>query len=305
MSDSQAGTTEDPGPSIKVMRLRYAGVCEICRVEVPAGSTAVYDRSRKKIRCQSCSDQTTESITPPQLASGIAGASAALEYERRSQRYQRKVEAAISADTQWREEIKKEHPVLGRVAAALTAKPTRGPEPQHVAAWKTGADGEQKVGARLDRWARDTGGIVIHDRRIPPGKANIDHIALNSEGVWVIDAKEYSGMVSVSGGIFSQAELRVGGRRRTHLAEAVWTQVERVAQALDAAAGGRPRPPVYGVLCFVGADWPLFGGTSSVEGVTVAWPAATVKLLTSTALSSDRSDLERWARVLAEAFPPA
>jgi len=305
MSEIEAGAVGNRGRSIKVMRLRYAGVCESCQVTVPAGSTAAYDRARKKVRCQSCTPPAPEPTTAPPLSSGMAGASAAREYERRSQRHQRKVEAAISADVQWREEIKRDRPVLGRVAAALTAKPTRGPEPQHISAWKAGADGERKVGERLDRWARETGGIVLHDRRIPPGKANIDHIALNSEGVWVIDAKEYSGMVSVSGGLLSPAELRVGGRRRTHLAEAVWTQVERVAHALDAAAGGRPRPLVYGVLCFVGADWPVFSCTSTVKGVTVAWPAATVKLLTHKASSSGPAELERWARVLAESFPPA
>jgi hypothetical protein len=215
------------------------------------------------------------------------------------------MEAAIKADAQWREAIKRDHPMLGRVAAALTAKPIHGPEPQHISAWNTGADGERKVGERLDSWARETMGIFLHDRRIPPGKANIDHIALNSDGIWVIDAKEYSGMVSVSGGLFSQPELRVGGRRRTHLAEAVWTQAQRVADVLDSAAGGLPRPLVYGVLCFVGAEWPLFAGTSTVKGVTVAWPAATVKLLTSKATSNDPAELNRWARVLAEAFPPA
>ena len=305
MSDIDTGAAENADPGIKLMRLRYAGVCEICQVTLPAGAAAMYDRSRKKVRCQSCSGQPHESTVTPPLASGVAGASAAREYERRSQRHQRKVEAAISADAQWREEIKQEHPVLGRVASALTAKPTRGPEPQHVSAWKAGADGEEKVGKRLDDWARETGGIVLHDRRIPPGKANIDHIALNSEGVWVIDAKEYAGMVSVSGGLFSQPELRVGGRRRTHLAEAVWAQVERVARALDAAAGGQPRPLVYGVLCFVGAEWPLFGGTSTVRGVTVAWPAATVKMLSPKASPNNPAELERWARVLADAFPVA
>lgn len=67
-------------------------------------------------------------------------------------------------------------PVTGHLAAALTAKPIEGPEPQHVAAWKAGADGERRVGERLDRWAQASGGFVLHDRRIPGSKANIDHI---------------------------------------------------------------------------------------------------------------------------------
>lgn len=30
--------------------------------------------------------------------------------------------------------------------------------------------------------------------------------------------------------------------------------------------------PVFGVLCFVGAEWPLLGGSFSVRGVEVLWP---------------------------------
>lgn len=50
--------------------------------------------------------------------------------QRRSQRRHEKVEAAIKADALWRAEVKREHPVLGRVALALTPRPTEGPEPQ-------------------------------------------------------------------------------------------------------------------------------------------------------------------------------
>ena len=36
---------------------------------------------------------------------------------------------------------------------------------------------------------------VLHDRRIPGSKANIDHIAITAAGIWVIDAKRYKGDV--------------------------------------------------------------------------------------------------------------
>lgn len=43
-----------------------------------------------------------------------------------------------------------------------------------------------------------------HDRRIPPTRANIDHIVIAPTGVYVIDAKNYTGraQLSIKGGIF-------------------------------------------------------------------------------------------------------
>ena len=35
----------------KLMRLRFDGVCRVCGVALPAKSEAVYERSRKTVRC--------------------------------------------------------------------------------------------------------------------------------------------------------------------------------------------------------------------------------------------------------------
>ena len=298
----EAGQHEGQGPVVKLMRLRYAGSCETCNATLSAGTTAWYDRFRGKVRCQSCLPSAPEAQP---FSSGTAGDSAAREYERRSERHQQRVRAELAEDAAWRKQVEHDHPVLGGIATFLTPKPLDGPEPQHVKAWKTGADGERKVGARLDAWSEATGGRVLHDRRIPRSKANIDHIALISEGVWIIDAKEYKGTLSFSRGILTRPELRVAGRRKTHLADGVRSQMERVAAAFDAAAAGDGRPLVNGVLCFVGADWPLFGGTFTIKGITVAWPAATVKLLTPKGRHNDPAQLDHWVRVLADVFPAA
>lgn len=110
-----------------------------------------------------------------------------------------KLEADVDADTAWRAEVKAAHPILGRVAAAVTAKPTVGPEPQHVKAWTVGADGEQKVGHRLEDWASaGENRVVLHDRRIHGTRANIDHLAICPAGVWVIDAREFAARSSTS-----------------------------------------------------------------------------------------------------------
>jgi len=46
--------------------------------------------------------------------------------------------------------------------------------------------------ASLDRLAGE-GLYFLHDRRIPPTRANIDHIVIAPTGVYVIDAKNYAG----------------------------------------------------------------------------------------------------------------
>ena len=52
---SDAGAADPvPSASVRVMRLRYRGVCEVCGAQLPAGATAVYDRERRKVRCVEC-----------------------------------------------------------------------------------------------------------------------------------------------------------------------------------------------------------------------------------------------------------
>uniref|UniRef100_UPI003783E140 nuclease-related domain-containing protein n=1 Tax=Pseudolysinimonas sp. TaxID=2680009 RepID=UPI003783E140 len=58
-----------------------------------------------------------------------------------------------------------------------------------AAAWRAGAVGEGIVGRLL----AESGVRAIHDRRIPDSDANIDHLAVTSAGVLVIDAKNYRG----------------------------------------------------------------------------------------------------------------
>jgi hypothetical protein len=39
---------------------------------------------------------------------------------------------------------------------------------------------------------------VLHDRRIPGSRANIDHIAIAATGVWVIDSKRYKRKLQIA-----------------------------------------------------------------------------------------------------------
>ena len=271
------------------MRLRYDGVCRVCDAELAARVEAIYERSTKTVRCLDCSPapsvvevraQRASTPHPEPLDPGTPGASARREYERRQARREAR--------------IREKHPKLGGLILAVTD------EPQSTKAWDTGAIGEERLGQKLNELASDTL-RVLHDRRIPGTRANIDHIAITPTGVYIIDPKRYSGRptLKVEGGLFRPRteKLLVGGRDRTKLVDGVLKQVDLVRTIVGDAV------PVTGILCFIDADWPLIGGTFTTRGVEVVWPKKLYPRLT--ALAPSQFDVSALHRSLAEALPPA
>ena len=78
------------------------------------------------------------------------------------------------------------HPVLGGLLLGGA------PEPQSTKAWPTGAEGEERLGRRLDELVSPTV-QVLHDRRIPGTRANLDHLVITPLGVTIIDTKRLEG----------------------------------------------------------------------------------------------------------------
>ena len=266
--------TQEPVPDEKRMRLRYAGTCRLCAEPLPAGTDAVYERSTKTVRCIDCA---TDAAAVPDTAGG----SARREYERRKGDREQRVRAA--------------HPKLGGLILALTD------DPQSTRAWAQGALGEELMAQRLAELPDSF--RVLHDRRIPGSRANIDHVVVGPTGVWVIDAKRYKDQrpaLEVQGGFIRPRveRLRVGGRDRTKLVDGVQSQVRRVSTALDASA-----PPVTGALCFLEADWPLIGGSFTVDGVHVLWPKLLIKRITEAPTQLD--DVEAVHQRIGQLFPRA
>jgi hypothetical protein len=123
--------------------------------------------------------------------------------------------------------------------------------------WRAGAVGESIVGRQLAE-LDDRGVRAVHDRAVPGSLGNIDHIAVTPMGVYVIDAKNYSGQPRVEtepGPDPTPRRLFIGRDDHTHLVHAVRGQVRVVLGALD-----EPGVPVRGILCFVGAEWQLLNG---------------------------------------------
>lgn len=246
---------------MKQMRLRYAGTCRICGAALSVGTEAIYDSETRTVRCLGCIPaampprvEPPAELLPP-ATSGVAGSSARREYERRKAKDE--------------ERLRRKWGRLGGLAIALSD------ERQSTKAWERGAGGEERLGALLSSLVSDKV-AVLHDRRIPGTKANIDHIAITPAGIWVIDAKRYKGRPEskIEGGILRpRAEkLIVGGRDCTKLLDGVAKQVGLVRDLVGDV-------PVTGVLCFVEADWPLIGGAFVTRDIPVLWPKRLVRAL--------------------------
>jgi hypothetical protein len=126
-------------------------------------------------------------------------------------------------------------------------------------------------------------------------------------GVFVVDAKRYRGRphLRVEGGIIRARveKLMVGGRDCSKLIAGIQKQVDVVTAALTAAAVN-DMPPVRGMLCFVDADWPLFGGAFTTADIEVLWPKKIAEhALAGQALTGDQ--VKTIHAALADHFPLA
>jgi hypothetical protein len=214
-----------------------------------------------------------------QPSSGGAGASAKDEHDRRK--------AAREAA------VRERHPRIGGLLLALREPPV------HERRWAHGAEGERRVAEALERRCRSEV-VVLHDRRVPGSRANIDHIAVAPSGVWVIDTKRYKGRIEVRKPLLGKPGLRIGGRDRTNLFDGLAKQVavvEPVVQEVSDVVS------VHSALCFVDGELPLFG-TRRIHGVPLVGPKGLAKRLNADGPVGIDATVAV-ARALAEAFGPA
>jgi hypothetical protein len=262
------------------LQMRCSGTCVRCGTLLTAGTDALYDRTEKSVRCIFCpSENGPDSAT---VDPGVAGASARREYERR----------VASREARARGRFGRR---LGGVILALTD------DPQSTRAWARGSEGEKEL---ADALAGVEGIRVLHDRRVPRTRGNIDHIVVAPGGVFVVDAKRYEGKIHVRdvGGLFKRDErLYVGRRDCSRLAENMKWQVEAVEHALGTV---EPMPPpVTPVLCFVRGEWPLLFPPDSYRGVRLEGTRTIKKLVQRDELLDDHA-ISRVADVLSRHLPP-
>jgi hypothetical protein len=119
--------------------------------------------------------------------------------------------------------------------------------------------------------------------------------------MWVIDTKRYVGRAPekrVEGGIIRPRVelLMVKGRDKTVLVDGMLKQVAHVREAVGDV-------PVFGVLCFVDADWGFFPVEFAVNGVQVVWPKKLTGILAKSV--EPVLDVALVAEQIAERFPRA
>jgi hypothetical protein len=274
--------------ALKRLKVRFDCACADCGSALPAKSAAWWEASTKTMHCPACGDSKVPGTPPvgnvvegvvagypdaigaPEAAeqaleavrpgpTSAAGASAQREYDRRKAKRE--------------DGIRSRHPRIGGLILALSE------DPQSTTAWARGAMGERKLGAGLDGLA-EAGVVALHDRLIPGSKANIDHLAVSPSGVWVIDAKRYTGQVTkrdVGGWLKTDLRLYVGRRDCTKLVAGMAKQVTAVRNALGQDWS---EVPVHPALCFVDAEWGWFAKPFRCHEVLVAWPGALREMLT-------------------------
>jgi hypothetical protein len=251
---------------VRLISLRFPSSCCLCDQPLLAKSKAFYDNESKAVTCQSCihssstpdrSDRAEVTSDAPDLEVGVAGAGPQREYERRSAKRDERIEQ------KWGR--------LAPVAKFLSD------EPQHTAAFSKGAEGERRLAAHLEREVGD-GAILLHSRKIPNG--DIDHLAIAPSGIYVIDAKNYTGRIEardVGNWRTVDRRLYVGGRDKSKLLEGMAKQVGAVTRALGPSE--LADTPIHPVLCFTNSEWGLFAKPLSFGPVSCLWAKRLCELI--------------------------
>jgi hypothetical protein len=143
--------------------------------------------------------------------------------------------------------------------------------------WERGAQGEVEVARALE--SLPDGWVVLHDLAWPGRpRANLDHVVIGPGGVFVVDAKNWSGRLEVRDQVLVQ-----NGRRRE-------PTVASAAEAAIAVQALISLPNLcMGVLCFV-RDEPLTGWA---RDVMVCSTANLVEMLTSRPHVLEAGDVQR------------
>ena len=152
-----------------------------------AGTRARWDADKKTVTCLSCSRTWAHRIRagtrprrlPPVdievlIEPGSAGASSHARYEYLHAKRETRIDAKFGR--------------LAGIVKFITE------DPQSIKAWKAGSKGERELAASLTASVGDRA-VLLHDRKVPKTRGNIDHLVVASNGVWIIDAKNYRGVI--------------------------------------------------------------------------------------------------------------
>lgn len=165
--------------------------------------------------------------------------------------------------------------------------------------WRVGAEGEETTASALAPLA-DEGWHLLHDRRLLPSRANIDHLAVGPGGVWVIETKAWSGTV-----VAGPDRLRRNGVNADAVYDQVWRETRAVSTALAPFGDGLearaaiclPRATVV-----IGRD---AAGRLALGPVEVHTPASLARRLRLAPVVLSPAQVDVVAGVIDRALPPA
>lgn len=259
--------------ALKQMALKYAGVCRSCSVELPARTTAIYDSEAKNVLCLDCRDRDRTAdplgfLPPPQpIDTGVAGAGPQAEYDRRTAKRQAELDAIPG--------------FRGKIVRAFDT------EPQSTTAWRQGAEGERRLAAALEAGLAPPS-VVLHSRKVPKTRGDIDHLVIASSGVWIVDAKNYTGKPELRDvGSWRSPDFRlyVNGRNQTKHVENFDWQVAAVRAVLDPMGFGDV--PMHPTLLFTQWKKGLFERPLELRGVRAMWTKRLIELVNEQGPLSD------------------
>jgi hypothetical protein len=276
----------------KVLVFRRDGVCDFCGLILLAGIEGQWNSATKKVRCLEHgvvpqSQRSNNEMRTPELTRGTPGRSARKKY----------VELHVSEEEKIRQKF-------GRFRRLGVAAVFLHDDSQKTTNWRVGSSGEVVVGRKLDSLAEEYDFEVLHDRRRPPTKVNIDHLVITTAGVYVIDSKKYEGEIEVrSPGWFSSDpdQLFINRRNRTKIVEGAQKQVSQVEEAL---MNVEIDIPVFGVLTFVVNPLHIFIVPEKISGIFLSTQRGIDKVVCRSGPYSTE-DIKATADVLAQIFPEA
>lgn len=122
--------------------------------------------------------------------------------------------------------------------------------------WAAGAAGERATRARLQPLARQ-GWTVLHDRALPTGPANLDHLLISRTGVvFLVDSKKWS----------ARYRLRAVGGRLLHGDHDVTERLSGIRHGTRTVADALACP----VIPIISMDGPpIDGGQLVIDGIRI------------------------------------
>lgn len=166
-------------------------------------------------------------------------------------------------------------------------------------AWALGAEGERRVAEALK--ALPEGWVALHDRLLYPGvtDSNIDHIVVGPGGIFMIDAKNRGGDMTVHRNFLYQHTVTPDGQKQStnlqsEVAKAAWIVKEM---------SSRLTVPVVPVLCLAGSRSHRFESPQFVQEVCVVSVERLVEWLTVQAPRMPSAHHQAWVRQVMTEFP--